>query len=387
MVLQGSVKDRETKEGISFASIYLAETNIGTVTNTDGLFTIKVPLKYKSSKIGVSCLGYKSIEIPIPDLGKNHNEVHLELERFYIRELTIRKIDPIEMLRTARDQIPVNYGDSPSMLTAFYRETIKQNRNYVAISEAVFDVYKAPYSHFIDTDRIKIFKGRKSQDVTKMDTILFRLQGGPYYLFLLDIVKNNDELISEENINYYNYHYTGVETVDDREVYVIEFDQKDRISLPLYKGKIYIDVNTIAITGAEFGLSPKGIEHAPEAMIRKKPIGMVIDVPYANYIVKYRMIDGKWYLNYARSEARFRCKWRRKLFRSTYTTISEMAITDIDTENITRYKTRESARPSDVFSEKVGDFEDPEFWGEYNIIRPEESIEEATQRIVKKLQR
>jgi hypothetical protein len=35
----------------------------------------------------------------------------------------------------------------------------------------------------------------------------------------------------------------------------------------------------------------------------------------------------------------------------------------------------------------VGDFEDPGFWGEYNIIRPEESIEEATQKLARKLKR
>jgi hypothetical protein len=385
--LRGSVKDKDTREAIVFASVYLAGTNIGTVTNTDGQFIIKVPMNHISGKIGVSCLGYKNIEIPIPDLEKVRNEIQLQLARYYIRELTIRKVDPIQLVRDARLKIPENYGNSPAMLTAFYRETIRQNRNYVAISEAVFDVYKAPYSRYIDNDRVKIYKGRKSQDVSKMDTILFRLQGGPYYLFMLDIVKNPDELISEENMNFYNYYYSGLETVEDREAYVVEFDQKAGISMSLYKGKIYIDMNTLAISGIDFQLSPNGLAFAPEAMIKKKPVGMKIDIPGANYIVKYRLIEGRWYLSYARTEARFRCKWNRKLFRSTYTTVSEMAITDIDPVNIIKYKARESTKPTDVFSEQVSDFEDPEFWGEYNIIRPEESIEAATQKLAKKLHR
>jgi hypothetical protein len=385
--LKGSVKDKDTQEAIVFASVYLVGTNIGTVSNTDGQFTIKVPASRISGKIGVSCLGYKNIEVPIPAMQKNRNEIQLELVRYYIRELTIRKVDPVQLIRDARQRIPTNFGDAPSMLTAFYRETIRQNRSYVAISEAVFDVYKAPYSRFVDNDRVKIYKGRKSQDVSKMDTILFRLQGGPYYLFMLDIVKNPDELISEENFNFYDYYYSGLETVEDRDAYVVEFDQKKGISMSLYKGKIYIDVNTLAIAAIEFHLSPNGIEFAPEALIKKKPIGMRIDVPGANYVVKYRMIEGRWFLSYARTEARFRCKWNRKLFRSTYTTVSEMAITDIDPENIVKYKIKESTKPTDVFSEQVKDFEDPEFWGEFNIIRPEESIEEATQKLAKKLKR
>lgn len=385
--LRGSVIDKDTREIIAFASIYLSGSNIGTITNTEGQFILKVPLRDSQGKIGVSCLGYKNIEIPIPELKNKQNEIQLQIARFYIHELTVRKVDPIELLRNARSRITENYGNTPAMLTAFYRETIRQNRNYVALSEAVFDVYKAPYNRDMDTDRVKIFKGRKSQDVTKMDTILFRLQGGPYYLFMLDIVKNTEELISEENINYYNYYYTGLETVENREAYTIEFDQKAGIGLSLYKGKIYIDTETLAISGAEFKLSPRGIEYAPDAMIKKKPMGMKIDIPEAGYIVKYRFIDGRWFLSYARSEARFRCKWNRKLFRSTYTTISEMAVTNIDVNNIVKYKGRESSKPTDVFSEQVGDFEDPEFWGEYNIIRPEESIEEATQKLIKRLQK
>jgi len=383
--LRGNVKDKDTKDAIIFASVYIVGTSIGTISNADGQFIIKIPTSRINSKIGVSCLGYKNIEIPIPDMQKIHNEIQLELARYYIRELTIRKVDPIQLIRDARNKISQNYGDSPAMLTAFYRETIKQNRNYVAISEAVFDVYKAPYSRYIDNDRVKIFKGRKSQDVEKMDTILFRLQGGPYYLFMLDVIKNPEELISEENFNVYDFFYNGLETVEDRDAYIIGFDQKKGISMPLYKGKLYIDVNTLAISGIEFQLSPTGLEFAPDVMIKKKPMGMKIDIPGAYYIVKYRIINDRWFLSYARTEARFRCKWNRNLFRSTYTTVSEMAITDIDTDNIVKYKIKDTARATDVFSEQVKDFEDPEFWGEYNIIRPEESIEDATHKLTRKL--
>jgi hypothetical protein len=387
--LRGSVKDKDTKEPIVFASIYLVGTNIGTISNLDGQFAIKVPQSRMTGKIGVSCLGYKNVELPIASFQKNRNEIRLEITRYYIRELTIRSVDPLELIRTARTKIPENYGDSPAMLTAFYRETIRQNRNYVAISEAVFDVYKSPYSRFIDYDRVKIFKGRKSQDVAKMDTVLFRLQGGPYYLYMLDIVKNPDELISEENFNFYDYTYSGMETVENRDAYVINFDQKKGISMALYKGKIYVDVNTQAISGIDFQLSPYGLEFAPVEMIKKKPIGMKIEIPGASYVVKYRVIDDRWFLSYARTEAHFRCKWNRKLFRSNYTTISEMAITDIDTnpDNIVKYKLKESSKSTDVFSDQVSDFEDTEFWGDYNIIRPEVSIEEATRKLAKKLKR
>lgn len=64
-----------------------------------------------------------------------------------------------------------------------------------------------------------------------------------------------------------------------------------------------------------------------------------------------------------------------------------MAVTDIDAENVTKFKFRESSRRDDIFAEQIADFEDPNFWGDYNIIQPEESIEAAIERIGRKLKR
>ena len=64
--------------------------------------------------------------------------------------------------------------------------------------------------------------------------------------------------------------------------------------------------------------------------------------------------------------------------------MSEMAVTDVDHENITRFKYSESSRYSDVMAEQVNQFEDLDFWGENNIIKPDESIEEAIEKLSRK---
>jgi len=38
-----------------------------------------------------------------------------------------------------------------------------------------------------------------------------------------------------------------------------------------------------------------------------------------------------------------------------------------------------------VFTDRVGAFADPEFWGDYNVIEPDQSIESAIRRLSKKL--
>ena len=236
-------------------------------------------------------------------------------------------------------------------------------------------------------DRVKIFKGRKSQDVKKMDTILFKLQGGPQTMFMLDIVKNPGELFESEIMDYYIYQMGGIININDRQAFVITFEQMEHVDIPLYAGKVYIGVDDYAFIGVEFQILEENLKNANQYLIRKKPIGMRIDVNNANYLVNYRLIDGTWHLNYVRTELMFTVRWKKKLFRSRFTTMTEMAVTDIDTRNITKYKYRETTKRGDIFADQVSNFEDPDFWGEYNIIQPEESIQSAIQRIERKLQR
>jgi hypothetical protein len=384
---QGKVVEIHTNNPIIFASIFLSGTNIGTVSNSEGEFLIKIPMFLENKVIGFSSIGYRNLEIPVGQLNPEGNLVELEPNPILIEEVTIVNQDARDLLTMAMQSIPENYSKDPVMLTSFYRETIKQNRNFVSVSEAVLDGYKSSYTNISDMDRVKVFKGRKSQDVKKMDTVLFKLQGGPQTMFLLDIVKNPGELFEDEIMDYYIYQMGGIININDRQAFVITFKQMEHVDIPLYAGKVYIGVDDYAIIGAEFQILEDNLKNASQYLVRKKPIGMRIEVNNANYLVSYRLIDGTWHLNYVRTELMFTVRWKKKLFRSRFTTMTEMAVTDIDTRNITKYKFRETTKRSDIFADKVSNFEDPDFWGEYNIIQPEESIQSAIQRIERKLQR
>ena len=384
---QGKIVDSRTKAPIIFANVFLQGTNIGTVSNSDGEFLIKVPMYIENKVIQISSIGYKNLEIPVEELNSADNEIILEPNPIPIEEVTIVNKEARDLINAARRKVPENYSNTPVMITAFYREVIKQNRNYVSVSEAVLDGYKSSYTSGIDIDRIKIYKGRKSQDVKKMDTILFKLQGGPQTMFMLDIVKNPDELFDEENMDKYQYVMGGIISIDDRPAYVIDFAPRQLAPYPLYSGRLYIEVDELAFVGIDFHIDEEGIETASNYLVRRKPIGLRVEVTGANYLVQYRYTENNWHLSYVRSELQMTVRWNRKLFRSLYSTLSEMALTDIDSENIEKYRFRETTRLGDIFAEQVNDFEDPDFWGEYNIIQPEETIQTAIQRLERKLKR
>jgi hypothetical protein len=64
-----------------------------------------------------------------------------------------------------------------------------------------------------------------------------------------------------------------------------------------------------------------------------------------------------------------------------------MAITDRYNENVVRFPRNERIRSTDVIAEKVEYFLDPDFWGEYNVIEPDQAITDAIRRLSGKLKR
>lgn len=383
----GKILDSESRKPIVFANVVLKGTNIGTVTNADGEFLIKVPADRNIEELEITHIGYWSTTIELAELKENGKEIMLAASAIPIEEVTVLYGDPEELLLRAIENIPENYSAEPVMLKAFYRETIKQNRNYVVVAEAVLDIYKAGYKKISGTDRTRIYKGRKSQDVKKMDTVIVKLQGGPFISLMLDIAKHPGEILSEDYMEMYNYTYGGMTSVQDRQSMIIKFEPKEYIQDPIYEGKIFLDTENLAIIGIDFNLDEDKVSEVAELFIRRKPTSMKVDIESSNYLIKYRMHEDTWYLSYVRSELNFRCRWKKKLFSSKYELMSEMAVTDVEKENVRKFKYSESSRFSDVLAEQVSRFEDPDFWGNDNIIKPDESIEEAIEKLSRRLKK
>lgn len=384
-VFTGKVIDQATRKPVIFANVYLIGSSLGTVTNAEGEFILKVPASELNRKLGISNLGYKNMVVNLSELKSRENVFRLELAATPLEQVVIRSDDPVELLKMAYRRINENYNLNPEMQVGFYRETVKQNRSYVAVAEAVLDVYKSPYTSLMDYDRVRIFKGRKSEEVKKMDTLMFKLQGGPRTSFLLDVVKNPGEILSEEYFDMYNFTFAGFAAIDGRDNYVIKFDQREGVEIPLYKGTIYLDTKNMAFSRIDFSFSDKALEVADNELVRKKPMDLKIDVLGADYMINYRVLDEKWYLNHVRSELVFKCIWKKKRFNATYTTALEMAVTDRNTDNITKAKYRDQTKMNDIFADKVNAYKDENFWGDYNYIKPEESIESVINRLNKKL--
>jgi hypothetical protein len=387
LVIKGKVVDKETLLPLVFASVTVKESNVATITNIDGEFQIKIPEADKSNNLEISFLGYKNKIVPIAELKNSgfKNIFTLETAPIPIQEIIIKPMMPEDIMERMISSIDKNYSDKSNLMTAFYRETIRKNRTYVSIGEALVEIFKAPYNSDLRYDGTKIYKGRKSADNEKLDTVLFKLQGGPVTALDLDLIKNPEAILTREAMKSYDYKLSGVIEIDGKPHYVIDFLQKPGVEVPLFLGKLYIDTRSYALTTAEFGFNLTNKAEAVSFFIRKKPLSMDVTPEVATYMVKYREQDGKWYFAYSRAEVKFKVNWKKKLFNTNYTTMSEMAVTDRTDEEVIKFAGKDKLRNSDIFIEEVAAFADTEFWGDYNVIEPDQSIESAIRRIAKKV--
>lgn len=384
--LQGKLVDAETQQPLVFASIALEGTNIATVTNTEGNFVIKVPNENINGTLKISFIGYENLVIPIKDLKvEKSNLLKMTMISVNLTEINVFPNNPRLIIDKVIENRSKNYSSEPLLMTAFYRETIKKRWSYIGLSEAVVQVYKQSYNNE-RPDQVKLFKGRKSTNVEKMDTLLFKLQGGPYSTLMLDVMKDPYMIVSEDILESYDYSYVNITRIDGKLNYVIEFKQRSGITTPLFYGRFYIDMDSFAITSLSFNLNTSNKEEASSMFIKRKPLGVSVYPTSANYLVNYVQNDGKWYYSYSRGEVAFKVNWKKRLFSNTFTTTVEMAVTDWKKAgDDASFKPSDRLKMNVVMSDMVNGFAEDNFWGDYNTIEPEQSIESAIKKIKRSL--
>lgn len=387
--IKGRVIDDDSGKPLEYASININNTNISTVSNKEGFFTLRIPISARNYQLKVQYLGYINLATPVITLiDKEDNILRMKAGSIHLSEIEVVSGDGTKLVREALSLVNRNYENDPNMMVAFYRESIKKGSNYISLVEAVLDVYKESYKSYRD-DQARIYIGRKATDINPNDTIFMKFQGGISDALLLDLAKH-PEFVFGENADEYVFNIENIITMDNRPHYVIKFQPFPGIQDILFRGTIYLDVESLAFKRVEFNMNVEDQKDAANIFIRRKPSSMRVTAESASYIVEYVENDGKWYFNYSSTAVKFRVRWKQRffgLFASTYTIFSEIAVTDRYEEPVQRFARKERIRSSDVIAEKVEHFINPEFWGDYTVIEPDKEITNAIKKLSDKLQR
>ena len=393
LTLHGHVLDSSTSESLFFASVSLSGSRISNVSNSEGVFSLKIPADTSpDAEIVISHLGFLTRNIKVSEFSGHTQERPLEISlvpmSLQLDPAMVRAMDGLAIFRAAYYKIRDNYPTERVGMTAFYREMIRKgSAKYLVLNEAVIDIDKASYSGF-SADRVGIYKGRGTLNYDSTDTLFIKLQGGINTALAIDMVKNPFAGVGlEEAMTMYSFDLDGTAIYDGRSFYAVRFTPKNREDGILFKGTVYIETESLAIGRVELSLDFEGRqEEAARIFIVKRSPGMQFAVNRADYVVSYRCIDDKWYYDYCRVDLGFNVRKQRSLFRSNFSVTAEMAVTDhkdggiaIDPADRVKFKV--------ILSDQVSDFADDNFWEDYNIIEPDQSIDVVIRRIVRQLNR
>ena len=378
--VSGTVVDASTGEPVMGASVTAGGLSV--VTNADGFFTLKSEQVLEA--VVVTHVGYRSRRVAVTD---GQLTVRLQPTVIQLHEVLVMADNPRELVQAAIAKIPQNYSRNPELYNCFYRETAMKRQHYITVAEGVVSMYKSGAGTGLGRDRVAISKGRRLLSPKQSDTLGVKVLGGPVAAVQLDIVKNRDFLLNDDDLACYELKMETPTTIADRSQYVVSLTPSVTMPYALYNGKLYIDQETLAFTRVELSLDMNDRQKATEAMLVRKPLGVRFRPRELSLLVDYRQgSDGVMRLSYMRTTFRFNCDWKRRLFATSFTATCEMAVTSTTDRDVQPIRGRDSFDQRDAFFDKVDYFRDPAFWQDYNIIEPTESLDKAIGRLLKKYQ-
>ena len=381
-VVSGTVVNNATGQPVAGANV--KAEGISVVTNADGYFVLKS--EQPMSRIVVSHVGFRTKQ-QVVDGSPTNTPLALKLEptSIQLNEVIVMADNARDLVMRAISKIPKNYSQQPELYRCFYRETATKRQHHICVAEGVVDMYKSGYGGNVYRDKVAIYKGRRLLSPKASDTLGVKVLGGPVAPIQLDIVKNTDFLLNNEDLSHYDLKMEVPTTIGDRRQYVVSITPRVQLEYALYYGKLYIDEESLAFTRVELSLDMSDRYKATEVMLVRKPLSVRFRPKEMSLLIDYRQdADGLTRISYIRTTFRFNCDWKRRLFATSFTACCEMVVTNTTNQDVKPIKGRESFDQRDAFFDKVDYFRDPDFWRDYNIIEPTESLDKAIHRLLKR---
>lgn len=330
-VLKGSLENHKTGEKLPFASVTLQEALLGTITNDQGEFEVKIPVGAESDTLVISYIGYESQKLAVSSL-QSPVTIKLKSSAFNLAEVIIRPKPPIYYIKQAVKNLADNYPGDPFMTEAYFSEKVRENGKFLEHNEAVFQTY---YPAFLDTvkNQNQLLLYRQTEELHEMEFMREKIEkemakekrklqrkakkdpeaaeelakfekeeeegidlagilGGPNLVLELARMNGREAYLDSNNYEKIDYTFGQPTTYGGKKVMVIDFQTRKRIEQFHVGGTIFLDEENMAIVAVKF----KGEFKIPTFV---RPIlfvmGLSIKNPDLDMAVNYRELNGKWY--------------------------------------------------------------------------------------------
>lgn len=285
--IKGKLLNANDNESVSFASLSLEGTTIGTASDIDGEYFLKIDSIDLNRNIKISCIGFKTKYIAVKSLRRTQN-IYLIPDIQLLKEVLIQGKAPVasEILQETINRIPENYLQSPFNMEFFSVNTVLDtidNKSFTL--ESVFSSYYEGYYKGCKKN-YRIEQKRESGDYYMKEKTHGMSQWPMWEVAFNDIFSNQSEyqIVTLESLKKIEPKLIGTQLYDGDTVFVIQYNYQ-------VTGTIYISSKDYAILKHVTKSSGKGYVNRTE-ILYKNLDGKYF--PYAangDYLHQYK-VDG-----------------------------------------------------------------------------------------------
>ncbi|MCK9312265.1 MAG: carboxypeptidase-like regulatory domain-containing protein [Bacteroidales bacterium] len=373
-LLRGRILDSETGQNLSYATVSVNQLGIGTASNQDGDWSLRIPATGANGTLSVCFMGYMTKKLNIADLSEV-STIRLDPSHFDLAEVVVVPRDFIaELLVKAYKAIPENYPTKPTLCDGFYRETQRVNDSlFLCFDEAVLNVYKNTYKNAKNFGQIRIEKSRKNvfPGIDSINDV--RFYGGPHFPNDLDIVFSRWDFIKPSEYKNWVYELAGIYKDSLSSVYTISFKNR-KAPNSNFKGRIFIDRDNLAYVG--FELKRAGLSVFTQEQIQS---GVTYLPGNTNIKIGYSEKDGKYFLSYITYKTNgVNTASKTKIYKDI-----EYVTTAIKTDSISPIPFNEQFDYTDILSIEADNY-DQTYWKDYNILQESNVMSTQTDLLYQK---
>ena len=171
IIIEGAIKDKETKESLPFAHIFIENSSTVAVADVDGIFSIAVPKEEQGEILVISMVGYDNFEQKVANIqSEKQKEFLLNAASFDLQQAVVRA--PETIVKDALEKIEANYWTDKFLLEGFYRKAAIEDNKYTFLSEVTLRVFNKGY-HKIPEESMafELMQMRNSLDFRRIETI------------------------------------------------------------------------------------------------------------------------------------------------------------------------------------------------------------------------
>jgi hypothetical protein len=283
--LTGKVRDAQTGGGIAYAAVGIPGTPVGTVSDTSGRFSLRVPVKYSGDTLLVSLLGYAPHRALIRTLPAGQPlAIGLEQKNHSLREAVVeaRRLTGRDILGLAIERLPVTYPAAPYTAEGFYRETRFKDGRYKSLLEAAVQLYNLHNRPFVGigiSRRVAIAQIRSSRAAGQY---AFPDYNALYTLLYAEFIRMRSFERLDKRVP--RAYPSLLDTLNARPVYVILVENAPHLT------RLFIDAENYGVARVE--------DYRTFAGPADGKLSNQFWLRYIGVVNGYEYREGKYYLNY-----------------------------------------------------------------------------------------